>query len=89
MSNLFSIVIPVYNSVKLLPKCIDSIIKQKRDNIYKKKTRNIKKDFYITLVFLKNHLMYILIKNPKDTINIKYTTVYYVKKTIKKIRKII
>ena len=33
MNNLFSIVIPVYNSVKLLPKCIDSIIKQKRDNI--------------------------------------------------------
>ena len=33
MKNVFSIVIPVYNSVQFLPKCIDSIIKQNRDNV--------------------------------------------------------
>ena len=33
MSVLFSIVIPVFNAQDFLPKCINSIIRQKRNNI--------------------------------------------------------
>ena len=52
-----------------------------------KKSRKIKKHFYIILIIQKSFDVYID-KNPKDTINIKYTTVDDIKDTIKKLEKL-
>ena len=53
-----------------------------------KKTRKIKKRFLYNPDNPKKSFDVYIDKNPKDTINIKYTTVNDVKKTIKKLEKL-